>query len=73
MNHNSEYQHIIGKKLCALRLEKNYSQHAVANDLGISDGTLSKIEHGTYKLSIEMITNLANYYDKPVSYFLPPL
>lgn len=71
MHTSHELEKHIAQKLIALRYEKNYSQHAVAQDLHISDSTMSKIEHGIYKLDMQLISKFADYYNKPVSYFLP--
>jgi transcriptional regulator with XRE-family HTH domain len=52
-----------GKQLREKRLEKNYSLHAMAADLGMSKGTLSQIENGTYNFNMEMIGKVADCYD----------
>ena len=59
---NPEYitqvRQLIGSWLLDFRKEKGITQEELANELGISKGTVSKIESGKW-LSIEMLIKLS--------------
>jgi transcriptional regulator with XRE-family HTH domain len=52
----------VGAKLRELRLERNFSQAAVAEDLGVAHTTLSSWERGSRPMSIDSLFKLADYF-----------
>jgi len=63
---NPEYitqvRQLIGSWLLDFRKEKGITQEELANELGISKGTVSKIEAGKW-ISIEMLIKLSIHLD----------
>jgi len=57
---------IAAQHLKDLRLEKNYSQEAIALELGISQKTYSNIENGKTKIYLRQLYLLAEVYDMNV-------
>ncbi|WP_339371993.1 helix-turn-helix domain-containing protein [Paenibacillus elgii] len=51
----------IGERFKCLRNSKGLSQREFAQEIGISQGTLSDIEKGKFKPSIETISAVSNY------------
>lgn len=68
-NHVTKY---IGRKLREKRLEKNFSQQAVADALKMSKSMISNIENGVYNIKINKLTEIAAYYDLEVHDITPP-
>ena len=67
---SSEY---IGKRLKALRESKSISQDSVAELLGIKDRqTISAIETGQRRMSVDELLTAAEKLDVPVDYFTDP-
>jgi transcriptional regulator with XRE-family HTH domain len=62
---------MIGEKIKRFREGKNLSQEFVADYLGISQTSYSKIESNQTKLTAERISSLASLFDVPVFEFLP--
>lgn len=66
MNHKEiiteELLKTIGKNLSTIRLDKGEDVNVVANAVGIRPGDLEEIEAGTFKLTIELLVEIANYY-----------
>ena len=52
----------VGTIINALRLEMNMGQDEMAKALGISQGTVSKIEHGTLELGLSLYYDFLNYF-----------
>jgi transcriptional regulator with XRE-family HTH domain len=61
----------IGKKIKQFRLEKNYSQETLANELDLSQREISKIESNEVGLKVDMLVRIAEILDKNVSDFFP--
>lgn len=61
----------IGKKIKQFRLEKNYSQETLANELDLSQREISKIESNEVGLKVDMLVRIAKILDKNVSDFFP--
>jgi transcriptional regulator with XRE-family HTH domain len=62
----------IGKKLLIIRYSRNEKLITVANAVGISHSTLSRVESGKYNgLSIELLMRLTNYYDITIDELFP--
>jgi transcriptional regulator with XRE-family HTH domain len=59
----STYRTNIGMEICKRRLKKGYSQEVLANLMGISRATISKIENGKFAISIDYLAKFAWYLD----------
>lgn len=59
-----------GEKIAKLRKDKNISQEALADMLGLSRQSVSKWENGSALPTMENLSRLANIFDVPVSYLL---
>lgn len=59
----------VGKKLAALRDEKEMSQAAVGEALGFARAEIWNFERGI-GLTLENIANLAKFYEKPIDFFI---
>lgn len=57
-------------KLSALRREKNMTQKACADALGISQALLSHYEKGIRECNLDFLVKAANYYDVTTDYLL---
>ena len=57
------------EKLEIARLLRQKTQKDVVKDVGISQSTLSKAEHGLLELSDDMMQKLSQYYDMPIEFF----
>ncbi|MCX8123278.1 MAG: helix-turn-helix domain-containing protein [Spirochaetes bacterium] len=60
----------IGKKIQLAREEKGITQLELAKMLGITQAALSNYELGKRRVYFHQIEEIANYLEKPVSYFL---
>ncbi len=59
-----------GEKIAKLRKDKNISQEALADMLGLSRQSVSKWENGSALPTMENLSRLAKIFDVPVSYLL---
>ena len=62
-------QNEIGRRLKALRLDRELSQEDVACEVKISRDHLSNIENGKYPLNIKTLYKLAEFYNVEMKYF----
>lgn len=62
-------QNEIGRRLKALRLDKELSQEDVACEVKISRDHLSNIENGKYPLNIKTLYKLAEFFEVDMKYF----
>lgn len=53
----------IGTEICRYRLMKGYSQAALAELMGISRATISKIENGKFAISVDYLAKFAWHLD----------
>ena len=60
----------ISDRLKELRSEKNLSQAALANLVGISRTAYSNYEQGIREPSIDIIILLCNFFDVPADYLI---
>ena len=60
---------IVGQNLRLLRLKNNVKQFQLADFLGISANTLSRVERGDISLSLEKIQILCDYFETTPNYF----
>ena len=62
---------VIGEKLRQQRTTRNEKLLTIERALGISHGTISKIENGRYNcLTLMMLTKISGYYQVEVSELL---
>lgn len=59
----------MNNRLLTLRLEKNWTQDYVADQLGLSQPAYSKLEQGQVKLTVDRAGKLAELYDIDPDYF----
>lgn len=60
----------IGKRIRVARLEKGFSQTFLAEALGTIQSLVSMLETGKRPVSIDLLTLLCQFLEKPPSYFL---
>ena len=60
----------IGQEILKARLDNKISQKEAALKMGISPNSLSRIERGEMKLSIEALLNICDIHDINIDYFL---
>ena len=65
------YEHI-GSEIRRLREESRLSQEALAKEIGVSTNTVSRWETATYKLSLNELQKLADFFHVRLSSLLPP-
>jgi transcriptional regulator with XRE-family HTH domain len=59
----------IGNKIKSKRIEKGIKQEALANDLNISQASLSRIENGKEEVGINTLLKLSEILKTPINYF----
>lgn len=59
----------MNSKLLSLRLNKNWTQDYVAEQLGLSQPAYSKLEQGQVKLTVDRAGKLAELYEIEPEYF----
>jgi len=68
--HAEEFLIRIGKRLRQKRVLRDDRLKNVSAHLGVSHAMLSRIENGKYKLSIELLLKMAEYYEtEPAEFF----
>ena len=60
---------IVGKRIASMRKHLNLTQKELASKLGIDSIYLSALEIGRRPLSREMMFELSNFFDVPISYW----
>jgi transcriptional regulator with XRE-family HTH domain len=60
---NPQLKKIIGQRLRALRIQSDKKMAAVASETGFAISVISKVENGKYNLTIDMMEQLAGYYN----------
>ncbi len=58
------------EKFAELLEENDVTSYQVAKDTGISTATLSAWKKGIYKPKLDKLKAIADYFNKPVTYFL---
>ncbi len=53
----------IGMEICRHRLKKGYSQAVLADLMGISRATISKIENGKFAISVDYLAKFSWHLD----------
>ena len=62
----------IGQQLRGLREEYRLSQEVLASEIGVSTNTISRWETATYKMSLQDLQKIANFFKVKLSALLPP-
>lgn len=62
---------LVGKRVKGARKENNLSQEELGNKVGYAGATISQLESGQFRISIESLEKIAKVLDKPLSFFLP--
>ncbi len=60
----------IGKRIKELRVAQHIKQADLANAIGVATNTVCQYEKGTSKLSIDVLINLAEFFDISTDYLL---
>jgi transcriptional regulator with XRE-family HTH domain len=60
----------VGNKIRKLRLSKGYSQEFMANNLGVSQKTYSRLENNESKCDINRLAKIANLLVVEVDFFI---
>lgn len=53
-----------------LRIEKDLSQRKLGNIIGTAQQTISRLEKGNYSPPVDLVVNLAKYFDCSIDYLL---
>lgn len=53
-------------KIKVLRAEKNITQEKLAEDIGVSRGTILEIERGTFNPSLKLAFRISEYFGKKI-------
>lgn len=59
---------VLGNNLKKLRKNNGYKQSYVAQELGISEATISKYENGKQDPSYDILIKLANFYNESLDF-----
>lgn len=62
----------LGKRIKDLRLDRKWTQAALAEALGCESMTVSRYERGEYAPSLEMLVQIAKHLNVPISEFFEP-
>ena len=68
---NQEYT--VNQKVRQFRLEKNRTQLAIAELLGVSERHYRKLESGERSFLFEHVLKIAEYLAVPIDLFYPPI
>ncbi len=61
---------VMAERLRALRLEKNIGQNQLAQEIKVSNASISYWENAKQEPSVEALFKLANYFDVTADYLL---
>ncbi len=61
----------IGDRIKTLREEKNVSQAELATEINISRASIVNMESGKHTVLLKRLYDIANYFDKELTDFLP--
>ncbi len=59
----------IGRKICALRLQRGLSQSGLGDGIGLTFQQVQKYEKGTNRVSAGRLQRIADLLDTPVTFF----
>lgn len=60
----------IGDRLKTLRLQKKYTQKAIAEAVNITEVSYQRYEYGTVRPSIDTLIALADFFDVPLDFLV---
>lgn len=58
---------IFKTKIKVLRAEKDITQEKLAQDIGVSRGTILEIERGTFNPSLKLAFKISDYFGKNIN------
>ena len=58
---------IFKTKIKVLRAEKDITQEKLAQDIGVSRGTILEIERGTFNPSLKLAFRISDYFEKNIN------
>lgn len=64
-------QKIIGEKIKSIRKEKKITQTELANLIKKTPSSVQKYEYGLTTIPLDVLVEIAQLFDKPLSYFFP--
>lgn len=68
---DAEFAEYVGPILRRIRNIKGKTMKDVSEDTGIAQGYLSRAERGQHALSMDKLSQLADYYEVPLTHFFP--
>lgn len=68
-----KYMALVGKRIRRARLDCNYSQETLGDEIGVSDSHISHIENGRIVMPMFTFLDIVDSLDKPVTYYLQDL
>jgi transcriptional regulator with XRE-family HTH domain len=69
----SSFDHHVGLRLRAKRIELGLSQTRVANAIGVTNQQVQKYENGKNRIPAGRLWELAKYFKVPINYFFEGL
>ncbi|MBN2747108.1 MAG: helix-turn-helix transcriptional regulator [Bacteroidales bacterium] len=67
----SKKRRYLSGKLIEAREQAGFSQKQVAETKLVSQSEISKLENGARRVDFLILLELANLYNKPISFFIP--
>ncbi len=61
----------IGRQVTKIRKQNNLSQQELAQEVDYDTSTISLLESGKFRVPIQKLQEIAQYFSVPISYFLP--
>ena len=65
----SELDLIFGRRIRDMRIEKGFTQHELAEALGVTFQQLQKYERGNNRISAVALYKIATFLETPITYF----
>lgn len=60
----------LNERLKSLRVQSRVTQRAIANGIGVSEGTVQKFEYGQAKPKLDTVVRLADFFNVSTDYLL---
>lgn len=64
------YREVFPTRVKQARFDTGFTQREVAKELGIKQSTIAKYETGALEPDLEKLGKLAEFYQKPVGWFI---
>lgn len=62
-NQIKEYRQNLGTKIRQVREQRGYSQEQLANMIGVTPSTISKIENGKFSITVDYLVRFSIFLD----------